>query len=131
MPRDVAEAIARVVRAMADPLRLQIVSALAGAPGGRLAAGAVASLTELAAPTLSHQPRSLREAGVVTAPRRGTWIFYSLAPGMDRVASSLLDALARAASAPPPTGDLDEPTWLDLDAALASTVERPRPRRPS
>jgi ArsR family transcriptional regulator len=124
MPRDVAEAIAPVVRAMADPLRLQIVSALAGAPGGRLAAGDVASLAELAAPTVSHHLRSLREAGVVTAERRGTWIFYSLAPGMDRVASSLLDALARAASAPPPTDDLDEPTRLDLDTALASTVER-------
>lgn len=124
MSRDVAEAIAPVVRAMADPLRLQIVSALAGAPGGRLAAGDVASLTELAAPTVSHHLRSLREAGVVTAQRRGTWIFYSLAPGMDRVASSLLDALARAASAPPPTDDLGEPTRLDLDAALASTVER-------
>lgn len=124
MPRDVAEAITPVVRAMADPLRLQIVSALAGAPGGRLAAGDVASLTELAAPTVSHHLRSLREAGVVTAERRGTWIFYSLAPGMDRVASSLLDALARAASAPQPSDDLDEPTRLDLDAALASSVER-------
>lgn len=124
MSRDVAEAITPVVRAMADPLRLQIVSALAGAPGGRLAAGDVASLTELAAPTVSHHLRSLREAGVVTAERRGTWIFYSLAPGMDRVASSLLDALARAASTPPPADDLDEPTRLDLDAALTSTVGR-------
>jgi ArsR family transcriptional regulator len=124
MPRDVAEAITPVVRAMADPLRLQIVSALAGAPGGRLAAGDVASLTELAAPTVSHHLRSLREAGVVTAERRGTWIFYALAPGMDRVASSLLDALARAASAPRSTDDLDEPTRLDLDAALDGTVER-------
>ncbi|EYR63483.1 ArsR family transcriptional regulator [Actinotalea ferrariae CF5-4] len=124
MPRDVAESVAPVVRAMADPLRLQIVSALAGAPGGRLAAGDVASLTELAAPTVSHHLRSLREAGVVTAERRGTWIFYSLAPGMDRVASSLLDALARAASAPHPADDVDEPTRLDVDAALSHAVER-------
>ncbi|WP_225755542.1 metalloregulator ArsR/SmtB family transcription factor [Actinotalea sp. Marseille-Q4924] len=124
MPRDVAESVAPVVRAMADPLRLQIVSALAGAPGGRLAAGDVASLTELAAPTVSHHLRSLREAGVVTADRRGTWIFYSLAPGMDRVASSLLDALARAASAPPPVGDVEEPSRLDVDAALSHAVER-------
>ncbi|MBC7290924.1 MAG: ArsR family transcriptional regulator, partial [Actinotalea sp.] len=97
---------------------------LAGAPGGRLAAGDIASLTELAAPTVSHHLRSLREAGVVAAERRGTWIFYSLAAGMDRVASALLDALARAASAAPPHDDLDEPTRLDLDAALDGTVDR-------
>lgn len=132
MPRDVAEGVVPVVRALADPLRLQIVSALASAPGGRLPAGDVASLTELAGPTVSHHLRSLREAGVVVAERRGTWVFYSLAPGMDRVASALLDALARAASTPPPADDVvDEDPRPDVEAALERSADRLAARFPA
>ena len=122
MSRDVAEAVAPVVRALADPLRLQIVSALATAPGGRLAAGAVASLTDLAGPTVSHHLKSLRDAGVVTSERRGTWIFYSLAPGMDRVAGSLVDALGRAGAAPRPSPEADDVRRPDVDAGLARSA---------
>lgn len=124
MPRDVADRVVPVVRALGDPLRLQIVSALAAAPGGRLPAGDIASLTELAGPTVSHHLRSLREAGVVTAERRGTWIFYALAPGMGRVASALLDALAQAATRPGPDDDLDEGPRPDVDAALDRAAAR-------
>ncbi|GGC07456.1 metalloregulator ArsR/SmtB family transcription factor [Cellulomonas carbonis] len=130
MPRDVAESVVPVVRALADPLRLQIVSALASAPGGRLPAGEIASLTELAGPTVSHHLKQLREAGVVVAERRGTWVFYSLAAGMDRVASALLDALARAASAPRSDDDVDEGPRADVEAALARSTERLAARFP-
>ncbi len=123
LTRDVAEAAVPVVRALADPLRLQVVSALASAPGGRLAAGEIASLTELAGPTVSHHLKALREAGVVTAERRGTWVFYALTPGMDRVASGLLDALAQAASRPraPEVVEVARP---DVEAQLEGSVER-------
>lgn len=96
--RDVAEGVAGVLRALADPLRLQIVSAVSAASTGRLAASQIASLTELTAPTVSHHLRSLREAGVLVSERSGTWVVYSLAPGMDRVVGTLLDALAAAAA---------------------------------
>nr|WP_297422458.1 metalloregulator ArsR/SmtB family transcription factor [uncultured Actinotalea sp.] len=124
MPRDVADSVVPVVRALADPLRLQIVSALAAAPGGRLAAGEIASFTEVAGPTVSHHLKSLREAGVVRAERRGTWIFYTLAPGMGRVASALLDGLAQAAAGPRPDGDLDEGPRPDAEVVLERTGAR-------
>lgn len=85
--------MATVLRALADPLRVQVVSALATAPQGRMAAGEIASIT---APTVSHHLKSLRDAGVVVSRRQGTWVHYALAPGMDRVASGLLDALSAA-----------------------------------
>lgn len=122
IPRDVADAVAPVVRALADPLRLQIVTALASAPGGSLAAGEIASLTELAGPTVSHHLRALREAGVIGAHRRGTWIHYSLVPGMDRVASGLLDALAHAASGPV-APEAQEDGRPDAEAALDRSTE--------
>ncbi|WP_199422768.1 metalloregulator ArsR/SmtB family transcription factor [Actinotalea solisilvae] len=132
LSRDAAEGVAGVLRALADPLRLQIVSAVAGAASGRLPAGAIASLTELTAPTVSHHLRALREAGVLVAERRGTWVLYGLAPGMDRVVSDLLDALAAAAarSTGPgagPTardGDDTDHVLLDVDAVLARTTRR-------
>lgn len=130
MPRAVAESVVPVVRALADPLRLQIVSALASAAGGRLAAGDIASLTELAGPTVSHHLRSLREAGIVTAERRGTWIYYALAPGMARVASALLDALAQAATSPRQDEDLEEGPRPDADVVLEHAVARLRDRFP-
>jgi molecular chaperone HscA len=60
----VAEAMATVLRALADPLRLQIASVVSTAPTGRVPAGEIASITELTAPTVSHHLRSLREAQV-------------------------------------------------------------------
>jgi len=97
--RDVAEAMASVLRALADPLRLQIVSVVSTAPSGRVPAGEIASITALTPPTVSHHLRSLREAGVLTARRRGTWVDYSLAEGMERVVADLLGSLAAAARA--------------------------------
>jgi ArsR family transcriptional regulator len=135
LPRDVAEAMAIVLRALADPLRLQIVSVISTSPSGRVPAGEIASITELTAPTVSHHLRSLREAGVLVAERRGTWVDYSLAPGMDRVAANLLDGLSAAARRPEPSpatgpdrmgvrdGD-DEPASLHTEAVLRHTAER-------
>jgi arsenate reductase (thioredoxin) len=87
-------------------------------------------MTELAGPTVSHHLRSLREAGVVTGERRGTWIFYSLTPGMDRVASGLLDALTQAAATPPPTDDLEDTAHTDAEATLDRSAERLAARFP-
>jgi arsenate reductase (thioredoxin) len=128
LPRDAAEAAAAVVRALADPLRLQIVSALA--TEGSLAAGEIATLADVAGPTVSHHLRALREAGVVTAERRGTWIHYRLAPGMVGVAGALLDALGHAAaasgtdSAPRPAGQRPAAPRSDVDALLARSADR-------
>jgi len=132
LSRDVAEAMAGVLRALADPLRLQIASVLATAPTGRVPAGEIASITELTAPTVSHHLRSLREAGVLVAERRGTWVDYSLAPGMERVVAGLLDSLsaaaARTASAEQRAAGVrdgeDQQARLDTDKQLRRTGER-------
>ncbi|WP_372593302.1 three-helix bundle dimerization domain-containing protein, partial [Actinotalea sp.] len=115
----------------ADPLRLQIASVVATAPTGRVPAGEIASITELSAPTVSHHLRTLRESGVLVAHRRGTWVDYSLAPGMGRVVVGLLDGLSAtsgrgaAVRGVPGTRDGDDgPALLDADAQLRRTGER-------
>ena len=127
--RAVAESMAAVLRSLADPLRLQIVSVVSTSPTGRVPAGEIASITALTAPTVSHHLRSLREAGVLVARRRGTWVDYSLATGMDRVVGDLLAGLAavsaRAATAR--TERLDPPAGSsapDAQAVLRRIADR-------
>lgn len=68
----------RLLAALADPTRLAIVRQLAASAD--VCACDFTSCCDVGQPTVSHHLRVLREAGVVTSERRGTWIFYRLAP---------------------------------------------------
>ena len=69
---------AQLLHALADPMRLAIVRQLA-VERETCACDLTAGI-DRSQPTVSHHLRVLREAGVVTAERRGTWIYYALAP---------------------------------------------------
>jgi ArsR family transcriptional regulator len=85
-----AEALARSLRALADPARLRLVSMVAAHEDGE---ACVCDLTEplgLSQPTVSHHLRVLTEAGFLTRSKRGTWAYYKLVPGsLDGIASLL------------------------------------------
>ncbi len=68
----------RILQALADPARLSIVRQLAAE--GDVCACDLACCGELSQPTVSHHLRVLRDAGVVSSERRGTWVHYSLMP---------------------------------------------------
>ena len=68
----------RLLRAIADPVRLSIVRQLSAQ--GTVCACDFMACVALSQPTISHHLRVLREAGWVTTERRGTWIHYALAP---------------------------------------------------
>jgi DNA-binding transcriptional ArsR family regulator len=70
----------RLFQALADPTRLAIVRELAGSP--EVCACDFTSCCDVRQPTISHHLRVLREAGVVASERRGTWIYYRLAPAV-------------------------------------------------
>ena len=74
----------RFFAALADSTRLAIVRELAGAP--EVCACDFTSCCDVRQPTVSHHLRVLREAGIIESERRGTSIFYRLAPGaMERL----------------------------------------------
>ena len=86
--RDAAE-LAKGFAALADPVRLHLLSMItvAGATGA-----CVCDLIEPSGrsqPTVSHHLKVLRDAGLVTSEKRGTWAWYF-------VVSSRLDALRTA-----------------------------------
>ena len=68
---------ARFFKALADETRLEMLGLLAAA-GTELCACDLEGHFELSQPTISHHLKILREAGLVTAERRGTWIYYAL-----------------------------------------------------
>ncbi len=78
----------RLLQALADPARLEIVRQL-----GRddcVCACDFTDCCDVSQPTISHHLRVLREAGLVEAMRRGTWAYYRLVPeAMSALAATL------------------------------------------
>ncbi len=72
-----AERYARIFRALGDETRLEIVTMVARA-GRALCVCDVERAFDLSQPTISHHLKVLREAGLVTSERRGTWVYYAL-----------------------------------------------------
>lgn len=85
-----AGALSRTFKALGDPTRLRLLSLIAAHETGE---ACVCDLTEplaLSQPTISHHLKVLREAGLVTSERRGTWVHYKLIPDALRRASASL-----------------------------------------
>ena len=75
---DAAESLALMFKALADPARVKIMSMLLNAD--EVCACDVATGIGKTAATASHHLKLLREAGLVTGDKRGTWIFYRVVP---------------------------------------------------
>ncbi len=74
---------AALFQALADEHRLTIVASLAQT-GGEICVCDFTDCLPLNQPTVSHHLRILRESGLVTSERRGTWVYYRLAPDAKR-----------------------------------------------
>jgi len=78
--RDTAEELARLLKAVADPARLQLLSVVRSHDNSE---ACVCDLTEalgLSQPTVSHHLKVLVDAGLLTKEKRGYWSWYSLVP---------------------------------------------------
>lgn len=76
IPEDTAEQV-RLMSAVSDSTRLQIVAMLAG-QSEPLCVCEVQAHFKLGQPTISHHLKVLRDAGLVTWEKRGLWVYYSL-----------------------------------------------------
>ena len=75
-----ALAMAPVLAALADPVRLRIVSMLLAAPEGSSCGCDLEEPLGLSQPTVSHHLKILREAGLVVGEKRGRWVHYRVVP---------------------------------------------------
>jgi ArsR family transcriptional regulator len=71
---------ATLFKALGDETRLNILRFLITKGDGLCACHIEEQVKELSQPTISHHLRLLREAGLVTAERKGTWIYYAINP---------------------------------------------------
>jgi ArsR family transcriptional regulator len=82
LPADQAVEFARMFKALGDPVRLRLVSLIASHAGGEACVCELTDGFHLAGPTISHHLKVLREAGLITGERRGTWVYYRVEPAV-------------------------------------------------
>lgn len=75
-----AAGVARVFKALGDPVRLRILSIVASRAGGEVCVCDINDAFELSQPTISHHLKVLKEVGLLTSERRASWMYYRLAP---------------------------------------------------
>lgn len=84
-----AEHLAHLAKAIADPVRLQLVDVLRK-HAGKVCVCELVPLFGLSQPTISHHLKVLRNAGIVASERRGLWAYYYVVPGaVDELAAWL------------------------------------------
>ena len=84
-----AERMAKLAKAIADPVRLQLVDVLRK-HAGKVCVCELVPLFDLSQPTVSHHLKVLRDAGIVESERQGLWAYYYVVPGaLDELTSWL------------------------------------------
>lgn len=79
-----------VLKALADPTRLEMYRLIAGQPAG-LCACDIVDRFDLTQPTIAHHLKVLRDAGLVTVSRVGIWAYYAADPqGLEIIQETLV-----------------------------------------
>jgi ArsR family transcriptional regulator len=71
-----AEQIAPLLKALADPVRLRLMSLVASHEGGEACVCDLNEAFDLSQPTISHHLKVLHEAGLLDRDKRGVWVYY-------------------------------------------------------
>ena len=71
-----AEQVAPLLKALADPVRLRLVSLIAASAGGEACVCDLNDAFDLTQATISHHLKVLHSAGVLDRDKRGVWVYY-------------------------------------------------------
>ncbi|MFC4115174.1 ArsR/SmtB family transcription factor [Nonomuraea zeae] len=94
-----ATELAVLLKAVADPVRLRLLSMIGSHAGGEACVCDLTDAFDLTAPTISHHLKVLRTAGLIDGERRGTWVYYWIIPQQVTRLGALFTPLARSARA--------------------------------
>ena len=75
-----AERVSPLLKALADPVRLRLMSLIASNPGGEACVCDLNDAFDLSQPTISHHLKVLHDAGLVDREKRGVWAYYRIRP---------------------------------------------------
>ncbi|MFC7448926.1 ArsR/SmtB family transcription factor [Rhodococcus daqingensis] len=90
LTEDWAGDLARMFKALGDPVRLRLLSLVASHAGGEACVCDISESFDLSQPTISHHLKVLREAGLLDCERRGTWVYYWVIPSALQQLSAVL-----------------------------------------
>ncbi len=85
-----AAELSRLLKALADPARLRLVSMVAAHDGGEACVCDLTGPLGLTQPTISHHLKILVAAGILTRDKRGVWAYYALVPAALNALSAVL-----------------------------------------
>lgn len=88
-----ADELAPLFKAVADPMRLRLLSLIACHEGGETCVCDLLEAFEVTAPSVSYHLKILREAGLISSERRGTWVYY-------RVNREVMERMSAVLAAP-------------------------------
>lgn len=80
MDDDAALEVALRLKALADPVRIRLMTLLLAAPSGECCNCDLSPAVGLSDATVSHHLKALRQAGLVVGERRGMWVYYRAVP---------------------------------------------------
>ncbi len=92
---DEAEALAGLLKALAHPVRLQIIELL-NRLGGQVCVCDIEAHFDLSQPTISHHLKVMRQAGLIESEPRGVWIYYHTRPAALAQVRAVLQSLGGA-----------------------------------
>jgi ArsR family transcriptional regulator, arsenate/arsenite/antimonite-responsive transcriptional repressor len=92
-----ADELAATLKALADPVRLRVLSFIAGQREGEACVCHVTEPVGLSQPTVSHHLKVLHHAGLLEREKRGAWVYY-------RVVADRLEAVRAALATRAPRG---------------------------
>ncbi len=76
MSAEQARRVAPLLKALADPVRLRLMSLVASHPGGEACVCDLAGAFDLSQPTISHHLKVRHETGLLDRDKRGVWVYY-------------------------------------------------------
>ena len=94
-----AEELASLFKALADPVRLRLLSFIASQPDGEACVCHVIGPVGLSQPTVSHHLKLLHGAGLLERDKRGPWVYYRISPRRLEQARAALSTRAPRARA--------------------------------
>ena len=89
--RDRRHGLVAGLKALSDPARLRLLSLIAARAGDEVCVCELTDTFTQSGPTISHHLKVLRDAGLVTSERRGSWVYYRVVPAALGALSQVLD----------------------------------------
>jgi ArsR family transcriptional regulator len=93
---EAADQVASLLKALADPVRLRLMSLVASHAGGEACVCDLTGAFDLSQPTISHHLKVLHELGLLDREKRGVWVYYRLNAGALRNLGTLIGTIPAA-----------------------------------